>query len=55
MTALSPLHTIGNQIGALDAERVRAGEWWRAVTSLWLHADAMHVFGNAVAAVVFVV
>ncbi|NLF18875.1 MAG: rhomboid family intramembrane serine protease [Lentisphaerae bacterium] len=41
------------EIGALDAERLRAGEWWRAVTSLWLHADAMHVFGNAVAVVVF--
>jgi membrane associated rhomboid family serine protease len=33
----------------LGTERVMAGEWWRAVTALTLHADAPHVGGNAVA------
>jgi membrane associated rhomboid family serine protease len=39
------------EVGALDSARVCAGEWWRAVTALWLHADLAHVLGNA--AVVF--
>ena len=33
---------------------VRDHELWRAVTALCLHADAMHVAGNAVASLVFV-
>lgn len=33
---------------------VRNHEVWRAVTALTLHADAMHVVGNAVASLVFV-
>lgn len=36
--------------GSADAARILAGEWWRAVTALTLHADASHVLGNAVAA-----
>ncbi|MHB8419697.1 MAG: rhomboid family intramembrane serine protease [Myxococcales bacterium] len=40
--------------GAAEASRLRAGEWWRAVTSLTLHADLGHLAGNAIAAVVFV-
>lgn len=32
--------------GASDAERVLAGEWWRAVTALTLHGDGAHVLGN---------
>ena len=35
--------------GSADAGRILAGEWWRTVTALTLHADAPHVFGNAVA------
>jgi membrane associated rhomboid family serine protease len=35
--------------GSADASRLMAGEWWRAVTALTLHADAPHVLGNAVA------
>jgi membrane associated rhomboid family serine protease len=34
--------------GAADAERIRAGEWWRVVTALTLHADLVHLFTNAV-------
>lgn len=35
--------------GSADATRMLAGEWWRALTALTLHADAPHVLGNAVA------
>ena len=40
--------------GSADAERMVAGEWWRAVTALTLHADASHLLTNAVAATVLV-
>jgi len=36
------------EAGRADAERILAGEPWRAVTALTLHADALHVLGNAV-------
>jgi membrane associated rhomboid family serine protease len=36
------------QIGRMDSGRLFAGEWWRAVTALTLHADAAHLLGNAV-------
>lgn len=31
---------------ALDAEAVRAGEWWRVITALLVHADSGHLLGN---------
>lgn len=34
--------------GEAVAGGLRAGEWWRAVTALTLHADLAHVAGNAV-------
>ena len=40
--------------GVADAARIRAGEWWRAVTAMTLHGDLMHVFGNVAASVIFV-
>jgi len=40
--------------GGADAERIVAGEWWRTVTALTLHADAPHVVGNAAASVLLV-
>jgi membrane associated rhomboid family serine protease len=40
--------------GGAAAERIVAGEWWRTVTALTLHADAPHVVGNAVASVLLV-
>lgn len=40
--------------GSADAQRMMAGEWWRAVTALTLHADWPHLLGNAVAGAVLV-
>lgn len=40
--------------GGLDAYRVAASnEWWRAVTSLTLHADAAHLASNFIMGVLF--
>jgi rhomboid protease GluP len=39
--------------GSGDAERILAGELWRTVTALTLHADLVHVLSNAVAAAIF--
>ncbi|MBO4312171.1 MAG: rhomboid family intramembrane serine protease [Desulfovibrionaceae bacterium] len=33
-------------MGALRADRVLSGEFFRAVTALTLHADSVHLFGN---------
>jgi membrane associated rhomboid family serine protease len=40
--------------GAASAERIAAGEWWRAITALTLHADVLHLLGNLVATLIFV-
>jgi len=42
------------QRGSADATRMMAGEWWRAVTALTLHADATHLLGNALASALLV-
>jgi len=42
------------QHGSADATRIMAGEWWRAVTALTLHADAAHLLGNALAGALLV-
>ena len=34
--------------GLFDSQAVRTGEWWRAFTALWLHADLAHLASNAV-------
>lgn len=39
--------------GRSEAERVTAGEWWRAITALTLHADASHLLGNVLFGSVF--
>jgi len=37
------------EAGLLDARRVfEHGEWWRAWTALWLHADVGHLVSNAI-------
>lgn len=40
--------------GSADAARILAGEAWRTVTALTLHADLVHVLGNALACVLLV-
>jgi membrane associated rhomboid family serine protease len=40
--------------GSSDAARVVAGEWWRTVTALTLHADLAHVLSNAFATVILI-
>jgi membrane associated rhomboid family serine protease len=34
--------------GIARADAIRSGEWWRALTALTLHADALHLAGNVV-------
>jgi len=41
--------------GAAAAQRIQAGEWWRCVTALTLHADALHALGNAASGGIFLV
>jgi len=41
------------EAGRAYSVRIRAGEWWRAVTALTLHANFMHAFGNAVVGAIF--
>lgn len=40
--------------GAANAALILAGEWWRTITALTLHADFPHVLANAAASIVFV-
>lgn len=40
--------------GSASADLIVHGAWWRAVTALTLHADLLHVVGNAVASLVFI-
>ena len=47
-------HSTWFERGSADATRMMAGEWWRAITALTLHADAPHLAGNAAATVVLV-
>jgi rhomboid protease GluP len=42
------------EAGEADARAILGGEWWRAVTALTLHADGVHLLGNAVFAALFV-
>jgi membrane associated rhomboid family serine protease len=39
--------------GRVDGDLIRAGEWWRTVTALTLHADVRHLLGNLVFGVFF--
>jgi len=40
-------------IGAMHAEAVRNGEWWRTVTAMTLHGDFAHLIGNSLFGAVF--
>lgn len=41
------------EIGAGDTAAMLAGQWWRAVTALSLHADPAHLMGNAACGALF--
>jgi len=41
------------RVGELDAERIQAGQWWRAWTALTLHLDGEHLSANLVAGIWF--
>ncbi|BCA80822.1 rhomboid family intramembrane serine protease [Desulfuromonas sp. AOP6] len=40
----APVDWIG--LGNADAHKILNGQWWRTVTALTLHADALHLLGN---------
>jgi len=40
-------------LGAGDSTAMLAGQWWRAVTALTLHADPAHLLGNAACGALF--
>ena len=42
-TPLNPLL----RAAAADSAQIREGEWWRPVTALLVHADGLHMAGNA--------
>jgi rhomboid protease GluP len=46
-------HSAWYRLGGAASVRILAGEWWRTVTALTLHASLAHVTGNAVAAALF--
>jgi rhomboid protease GluP len=54
LTGARSEHSVWFQRGSADARRILAGEWWRALTALTLHADVPHVLGNAIAAALLV-
>jgi membrane associated rhomboid family serine protease len=49
MSLMAPAMSFGIDwlaVGRMDGGRMLAGEWWRPVTALMLHADAAHLLGN---------
>lgn len=43
------------ELGAAHADKIMAGEWWRCVTALTLHADLVHLLSNLTIGGVFVI
>lgn len=49
--ALVILHSLSMDLwtpAAFRTEAVRSGDWWRAFTAVWLHADLGHLVSNAI-------
>lgn len=42
-------------LGAAQAGKIVAGEWWRPVTALTLHADGVHLLSNLAVGAIFIV
>jgi rhomboid protease GluP len=42
------------EVGSASAALILHGQWWRAITALTLHADLLHLVGNAIACLIFV-
>jgi rhomboid protease GluP len=46
--------TLGSvESGLFKTELVRQGQWWRAFTAVWLHADIAHLTSNLAAGILF--
>jgi len=41
-------------VGSAVAHLILHGQWWRAITAMTLHADLLHLVGNAIACLIFV-
>jgi membrane associated rhomboid family serine protease len=53
VTGPSGLSSVWFSRGTASSERILHGEIWRAVTALTLHADTLHVLGNALTGSIF--
>ena len=49
VAAVAAFAMLGDSVssGQFNSSAVRAGEWWRAFTAMWLHADPGHLGSNA--------
>lgn len=53
MLVAADLDAAATARGASRSTAIHQGEWWRTITALTLHADALHALSNAVCAVLF--
>ena len=44
---IGPSEQILIKFGAKDVRRMQGGEWWRLITSMWLHGGVIHLFLNS--------
>lgn len=53
--ALSLVHAAGAHLsgGTFEFAAAARGEWWRALTAVWLHADLAHLASNAMMGTLF--
>jgi len=41
------------QIGNASSEQILGGEWWRAVTALFIHGSNLHILSNVICCLIF--